>query len=329
MEKEEKMMSHHERVLANSEAARSALAIELDMVKQASEASRLRLSTIESDLSKAQRAEVASGVALARTKKSHEHLEVELRMERIALEDERKRSLQLQAQVEEAMVKAARCSEAEEAAREVLGLAQREASMAKQRADQLSSSFNTGRDPEKRLQVLLAEQREVLEEAARIAREENAARVEGLKEDKRRLEERIQELEAAIYELKRAISAARTPEEAKLLNLNLPMDAGRVKSNAPVTKTKAFKFASDRRAEKKAAEQDKEAKLMREVTRRLTLTKKGQLGGVGFLSRDNSKSPEPRGGDHDEQLEHFVRTQAAKKLQRLLRSRRKKEGEEG
>ena len=153
--------------------------------------------------------------------------------------------------------------------------------------------------------------------------------MEGLKEDKRRLEERIQELEAAIYELKRAISAARTPEEAKLLNLNLPMDAGRVKSNAPVTKTKAFKFASDRRAEKKAAEQDKEAKLMREVTRRLTLTKKGQLGGVGFLSRENSKSPEPRGGDHDEQLEHFVRTQAAKKLQRLLRSRRKKEGEEG
>ena len=120
-------------------------------------------------------------------------------MERIALEDERKKTLSLQEQNDAASAVIAKAEEVEMTIRDALIVAQREAAMAREQLLHLEKGdVRTSTDPEQRLTTLLAEQRSTLEEAHARVRTENTIRINSLKDNKAKLEERVVALEKAL-----------------------------------------------------------------------------------------------------------------------------------
>ena len=181
-------------------------------------------------------------------------------MERIALEDERKKSLGLQDQLEVSKDAAKEVAAKEKAEREARVAAEKELSKALARAGGLAglSGPDAKQAAEARLAVLLAEQRATLEAANQKYRTESSKQMGEMRVERKKLEKRIAELE-------HRLRTWRPPSpEGGDSRTRLTSDGfegfNEIVKVAP-TKFKAFTFSSDRRAEekKRLAEAAKEA----------------------------------------------------------------------
>ena len=253
----------HEALLAQqSEAAmkieveKKELAGALDRARLERDQSAAQVASLEGGVAEAQQAESQSRIELSKKIRSAEQLEIELKMERVALEDERRRNLELQLQVEGASTQVDAVMSREEAGREAARAAQREVASLSQRIMELEQAAKVETDPEVRLQELLGAQRATLEESASRARAESAARIDGLSDEKRLLEVKVGELEGSIEQLLAKLNAPPPPRP--------PSPEPRDESPKPQPNFKPFKFASDERVslrvEKRAEETAKAAK---------------------------------------------------------------------
>ena len=197
---------------------------------------------------------------LRRGDKERQRLDAELALERVALADERKKTLSLLERLEELGSKVSASSETERLAKLERHRAEAEAKRARERLEVLENATG-GIDPrqaaEERLAKLLAEQRETLELAQKQFRQESAKQLGELRTDKKRLEQRIAELEARLKTWTPPRESFTHPPEAEKRDL----------APSAVTQFKAFTFSSDKRAEERRRRAEEEAKIAAEAER--------------------------------------------------------------
>jgi len=269
------LVSVHEMELQDIVAEKAKIETERDRAAEQLEWAERRVQAMEKERDEHRRTDAANLAQLRRLTREQEAFEVALQMEHIALEDERQKSTSLQSALDEALAQARASSKAERDARDLVSEAKRDAALAEERCVVLeqAASASISREPEQRLQALLAEQRANLEANAQRARQEAMGRIETLNSDTVDLNARIAELEAELEEREQLLltelraagktfvrgysvvarsDKERTRSVSSLVPASAPPDPRRSAGEAK-TNFKPFTFHSDDRAAQRAA----------------------------------------------------------------------------